>query len=337
MKRFLTALVVTISLGAQYCVASAMVICGSTNPLNIAAANNIPADLQLDLIMGSAMRAFKETLTPLAMFSTVWRDIALQGKDTVQVPYYPLETAASRDFNGTYQFDGSTLQSKPLVIDRRKYQSLSFTSAELARQPQFDPEVYGRLKGQQLAEDVLADIWGLITNANYGAAIFTGAAGSFDVDSVIDIETAVIAAKWPAAMRSLILKPAYIANLKKDINASGGMATYNRDVNGALETFPMIESFSLAHSNVIPANGEALVGFAVHPSAILIGFSPITPAPAVMKRLADYRIESDDDLGIALEYREWGDADDDTEKRTIEVNYGRALGELAALKRIVSA
>jgi hypothetical protein len=33
----------------------------------------------------------------------------------------------------------------------------------------------------------------------------------------------------------------------------------------------------------------------------------------------------------------WGDADTDTEKSVIEVNYGFALGHAAALKRIVSA
>lgn len=115
------------------------------------------------------------------------------------------------------------------------------------------------------------------------------------------------------------------------------MATFNRDVNGSLRQFPQIHSFSFATSNVIPANAEALVGMIVYRSAILVGFSPIEPAPEVMKQLNDYRIVSDDDIGISLEYREWGDPDTDTAKRTIEVNYGKAVGEAAALKRIASA
>lgn len=302
-------------------------------------ANSVDSDLQVDVILDSAMEAFKTLLTPLGLFSTVFKDVVLKGTNEVQVPYYPLETAASKDFEGEYIFDaGTDTQAKPVVIDKRKYQPLSYTSAELRRLGgSFDPEVLGALKGNKLAEDILADIWSLITNANYGAAVFTGAATDFDVDDVIDIEVAVENAKWPASRRGMVLKPAYTGGLKKDMNANGGMATYNRDANGSLRAFPSIASFNFAASTAVPGNGENLVGFVVYPSAILVAFSPIEPAPEVMAELTDYRIQSDDDIGITLEYREWGDPDTDTVKRTIECNYGYGLGETAALKRIVSA
>jgi hypothetical protein len=299
-------------------------------------ANVIDSDLQLDVIMNSAMEAFSEAITPLALFSTAFKNVPLLGTNKIQVPYYPLETAASRDYNGTYIFDATDTQAKEVTVNKRKYQGLSFTSEELRRQPRFDPETLGRLKGQKLAEDVLADIWSSITLANFGAAAFTGAATDFDVDDVIDIEAVLDTAKWPVSNRSLITKPTYIAGLKKDMNANGGMATFNRDANGELKRFPSMNSLSFATSNFIPANGESLVGFAVYPSAILIGFSPIAPAPAVMKNLARYETV-EHPSGLTLEFREWGDADSDTEKRTIEVNYGYAPGEAAALKRLVSA
>lgn len=301
-------------------------------------ANTLDADLQVDVLLESAMMAFKEALTPLALFSTVFRDVVLKGTDKMQIPYYPLETVASKDFNGSYEFTvGSDTQAKEVTIDKRKYQPLSWTSAERRRQPKLDPETLGRVKAQKLAEDVLADIWSVITIANFGANAFTGAAADFDVDDVIDLETVVETANWPKTGRGLLLKPSYMGGLKKDMNANGGMATFARDSNGALINFPGLHSFSFATSNLIPANAESLVGMAVYNSAILVGFSPIEPDPAVMARLNDYQIYSDDDLGISLEYREWGDADTDTAKRTIEVNYGYARGEAAALKRIASA
>lgn len=326
--------------GAPAAVASFLLIPALLTPKvrTVLGANSIDSDLQLDVVLDSAMEAFKQLLTPLALFSIAFSDVALKGTDKMQVPYYPLETATSKDFTGTYEFDaGTDTQAKEITIDKRKYQPLSFTSAELRRQPKFDPEVLGRLKGQKLAEDVLTDIWSLITAANFGAAAFTGVASTFDVDDVIDLEVLVETAKWPANGRGLITKPSYVGELKKDINANGGMATFNRDVNGSMRAFPSIASFSLGLSNVIPANAENLVGFLVYRSAILIGFSPIEPAPEVMKQLNDYRVVSDDDIGISLEYREWGDPDTDTAKRTIEVNYGKAVGEAAALLRMVSA
>lgn len=303
-------------------------------------ANVIDSDLQLDLILDTALEAFKQLVTPLALVSTVFRNVPLKGTNKVLVPYYPLETAASKDFNGTYVFDkGTEVQKKEVTVNKRKYQPLSFTSEEFNRQPAFDPETFGRLKGEKLALDVLADIFSIVTAANYGAAIFTGAASAFDVDDTIDMKATLTAAKWSPIGRGIIVDPTYTAGLAKDMNSGGGIATFGRDANGAALTFPTLNGFSFAESNIIPANGENLVGMVVHGggSAILTAFSPITPAPAVQKQLVRYEIVTDEASGISLEYREWGDADTDTEKRTIEVNYGYNKGETAALKRIVSA
>lgn len=301
-------------------------------------ANSIAAALQLDLVLDSAMTAFKQTLMPLALIATAFYDEPLQGTNKIQVPYYPIETAASKDFNGSYVFDkGTDTQAKEVTVDKRKYQPLSYTSEELRRQPRFDPEKLGALKGAKLAEDVMADILSVVTNANYGAAIFTGAAADYDVDDVIDHEATLTAAKWPKLGRGCIIGPTYIGGLKKDMNANGGAATFSRDSNGSAVNFPSMHGFSWAESNIIPANGENLVGMYVFNSAILAGFNPIEPAPEVMANLVAYEVYTDDETGISIEYRAWGDPDSDTAKRTIEVNYGFAKGETAALKRLVSA
>lgn len=302
--------------------------------------NNISADLQLDVILDSAMTAFKEILTPLAMFSTVFKDVPLQGTDKVIVPYYPLDTQAAKDFvpaNG-YEFDQDTnTATRELTINKRKYKPISFTSTEWNRQPMLDWEKLGRMAGMKLAEDVLVDIWSIITAANYGVPVFTGAAADFDVDDVIDIRTACDQAKWPQGNRSMIVDPTYMGGLTKDMNANGGIATYERDPNGGILTFPTIGGFSFAQSNIIPANAENLIGMVLYESAILVGFSPIEPTPEVRQQLNTYRVVSDPDSQISLEYREWGDPDMDTAKRTIEVNYGFNFGEQAALKRMTSA
>lgn len=301
-------------------------------------ANTIAAGLKLDLILDSAMTAFKQTLMPLALIATAFYDMPLEGTNKALVPYYPLETATSKDFAGSYVFDKSTdTQTKEVTVNKRKYQPLSYTSEELRRQPKFDPEKLGALKGAKLAEDIMSDILSVVTIANFGANAFTGAAGDFDVDDVIDLEATLTAAKWPKVGRGIIIGPTYIAGLKKDMNANGGMATFNRDSNGNAENFPSLSGFSFADSNIIPTNGEALVGMAVFNSAILAGFAPIEPTPEVSAQLSAYEAYTDAETGITLEYRAWGDADTDTSKRTIECNYGYKEGETAALKRLASA
>lgn len=302
-------------------------------------ANTIPAGLQRDLFLAAAMTAFADALTPLGLFSTVFRNVALEGTNKVQVPYYPLDTASAKDFAGTYTFTtGTVTSSKEITVNKRKYLDLSFTSEELARQPNLDPVKLGTLRGRKLAEDVLADIFSVVTAANFGAAAFTGAASDFDVDDVIDLETTVETAKWPITGRGLITLPAYIGGLKKDMNAGGGLATFGRDSNGSLRTFPMLNSFNVTSSNYIPANGENLKGFVTLPSAILIAFAPVPPAQELLDSGVRYEVMEDPNgSGIVMESRRWGDGDTDKAKHVLEVNYGYAVGEAAALKRIVSS
>ena len=297
--------------------------------------NNIDIALKRAVILKSAMVAFKARLISLGLFSTVFRDVPLEGNDDVEVPYYPLATAASKDYDGSYKFDNGDLQSKKVTVNRRKYQSLTYTSSEKARQPHFDPEQLGRLKGAKLAEDVLKDILSCVTAANFGAPAVTADASAFDADDVIDLETACDEADWPDSMRGLIIKSAYIGNMKKNIIAAGGEG--NLGFSPVVQNLPDLFGFKLSKFNRMPHNAEKLAGFAVYPSAVLVALSPINPSPEVRRVLSAYETYTDPETGLTLEYRSWGDADTDSSKAIIECNYGFAKGETAALKRICSS
>ena len=310
--------------------------------------NTIATQLQRDVYAESVLTAFQKALAPLSLFSTAFRDVPLEGTNKIQVAYYPLETAASKDFAGTYVFDTDTdTQSKEVTINKRKYQPFHYTSSEVARQPKFDPEKLGMLKGEKLAEDILVDILSVVTAANYGNVDFalgnydaadklTSTFGNFDMDDIVDLETICDEHHWPQAGRGLLLKPAYLGNVKKDLAADGGIATYGINPAGDRINLPRLNSFSVAQSTVIPANAENLVGMAVYPSAIIVGFSPIPPADELNKIVA-YQAYTDGSTGITIEYRAWADGDSDMVKQAWEVNYGFGVGEAAAIKRIVSA
>jgi hypothetical protein len=278
-----------------------------------------------------------EELLPVRAFATALYDQPLEGTNKVLVPYYPLATSASRDFEGTYVFDGTETQSKEVAINKRKYQSMAFTSEEIARQPRLNPEELGRMKGQKLAEDVIADILSNVTIVNFGAAAFTDTASNFDSDDVIGLKQICDEARWPKVGRSLILDTAYEAALLKDadIKTSPSMAITEQALRDG--KVPMLSGFSVRPTNMIPTNSENLIGMVVYQSALLVGFSPIAPAPDVREQLAEYRTVTDPASGLTLEYRRWGSPDSDTSKAVIEVNYGTGIGETAALKRMQSA
>lgn len=310
--------------------------------------NTLTTGLKRDTIAEAVLTALLSQLTPLGLFSTAFRDIPLQGTDKMQVPYYPAVTAASKDFSGSYEFDnGSSTQSKEIAIDQRKYQPASYTSAERARQPNLDPQKLGMMKGHKLAEDIIADILSLVVAGTYGNTALSGdnydaatklvsTYANFDMDDVVDLETIADSRKWPVVGRGLILKPSYLGNVKKDLVSDGGLATYGFNPAGRPETFPMLNSFNVAQSTLIPGNSENLTGIAVYPSALLVGFSPIEPSDRA-KAVIDYQRYTSPETGLTLEYRAWFDPDEDTEKEVFEVNYGRAAGETGALTRIVSS
>jgi hypothetical protein len=300
---------------------------------------DLAAGLQTTIVLNAALLAFRKKIIPLRMFATAWkRDQApLSAGKTMSVPYYPLEAVASKDFAGSYDFTGSgpDVETRDVTINKRKYQPLICTSEELSRY-NFNPEKLGEMKGNRLANDVVTDVLSLVTAANFGAAVFTGAAGTFDADDVADIQLACDEANWPAEMRSLLLKSSYNTSLVKDnaIQAEYASGTTDPLYEGRI---PRLSGFDVFPSNEIPANGENLVGMAIYPSALLVGFAPIPPADSVRKNLTAYEVVEDPETGIYIEYRAWGDPDSDSHKEVIEVNYGYAKGEGAAIKRLISA
>lgn len=298
--------------------------------------NVIPAALKRDVILNNAMREFKRRILPVMAFATTFRNVPLQGTNKILVPYFPLDTSASADFNGTYTIgDTSEVKTKEVSVNRRKYQSLSFTSDEWNRQPFLDIEKIVMMKVEKLAADVLNDIFSVIKAADYaGATIPPVAASAFDFDEILALRRIANEGDWTEVGRSLVLDSAYVENLLQDSrlgNQNAGTTAPVRDgrFGGRIATF---EPFEVPN---LPDNGEKLVGFALIPSAMAVAFSPVQPAPAVRSQLAEYSIITDSDSGLSLEYRVWGDPDTDKQKEVIECNYGFEKLETAALKRIV--
>lgn len=301
--------------------------------------NSIDAELNMDTVLDGAIRAFAAAVLPLTMFATVFRNVQLKGSNTVHVPYYPLDTSAGQDFDygDGYVFgDDSATEHREVTINKRKYVTLKLTGEELARYPALNAEKLGAMKGERLAYLVIQDILSVVTAANFGSAVFTGAANTFDSDDVVDIRTVVEAIPWPKAGRGLLLNPTYDGALFKDGDVK---LDYAYGENGVIKEgrLPKVLGFEYASSAALPSNGENLVGMAAYMSAIIAAFSPIAPPPAARKMMTAYEIATDPASQISIEYREWGDPDGDADKRVLECNYGFGKGEENALKRLVSA
>ena len=79
---------------------------------------------------------------------------------------------------------------------------------------------------------------------------------------------------------------------------------------------------------------EDVRGFAALQSALLIGFAPVPPTPAILHNMFDYQELNDEETGLTLQFYHYGDPDTDTEVQSIECHYGYGLGDSNQLKII---
>src|SRR4051812_39404869 len=78
--------------------------------LQVVNTNTVAAALKRQVILQNIIVDFTRRLLPLNMFSTVFQNVPLQGLNTVEVPFYDLDSSASTSFvSGTgYTTIGNT-------------------------------------------------------------------------------------------------------------------------------------------------------------------------------------------------------------------------------------
>ncbi len=316
-----------------------------------AGTNTIDATLQRDAVLNVIVSDFSRRLLPLQAFTTVFQRVPLLGTNKVQVPFYALDAGGSTSFKSTdgYLAGDTATDNREIQVGKRadadvlddtkqydrKYQGLSLSSEELARQPFLNTVALARFKAEKLANDILQHVLGIITAANYGAAAITKVTALFGSD---DLAALKLACKlWPEGTRSLVLDSAYDAALLKDPAFKAAYAAASDRAIREGKILPVVFGFNYLENPTIPGNGENLVGFAAQQSAILFAQAPVPPAPAVLNAGTTYSVATDDTTGVSLEYRAYGNSQRDRAENYIEANYGFAKGLAEALKRIVSA
>ncbi|MFK5920921.1 MAG: P22 phage major capsid protein family protein [Verrucomicrobiota bacterium] len=307
----------------------------------MATTNAIVSELQLTEVLDSALVAFRKAILPLSIFSQAYEDVELQGDGTINVPYYPLATDASQDMAASDSYlakatDTNTL-SKTVALDKHKVQAISFTAQQVAREPKFNPEMHGQLKAEKLASDITADVLSVVTAANFpSTTIAATIADNFDEVDVAELAKLAMEADWPNVGRGMVLNPAFYYALV----GSPALLDASQSNDPAVLREALVQrilEFNTFGSNGVPTNGlEKLAGFVSFPSAILTAFAPVPPTKAQMSQVYDYRIVKDEYTGLVLEYKHLVYPDTSQEVQVIEAHYGFAIGEVGALKRIVT-
>lgn len=306
--------------------------------------NSVDTALKRQVILQDRISDFARRLLVASACASVYSDVPLEGTNKVEVPFYPLATEASVAFvsgTGYTTIRDTATETREITIGEgatdgdRLFQALAFSSSEIARQPILKISELAQQKIDKLASDITTDWLSAVTAANYGAAGLVEPLAGFDSD---DLSTLKLACKtWPESMRSLVISSEYDAALLKDpsfksaLNAASDLAIKE----GRL--YPRVFGFNYIECPTLPDNGENLVGFVVHKSALLFATAPVAPAKEVIDAGTRYSVITHAASGISLSYRTFGNPVTDTATHVVECSYGWAKGNANALKRITSA
>jgi hypothetical protein len=280
-----------------------------------------------------ALMPFMSNLLPVTAFSTDFSPLPADKLDTVRVPLVGAPSTSS-DFAGDYSANAdSTVTVVPVTLNRHKYKTVHVTARESAETSLNALEALVEAAAQQLAQDVLVDIFSCITLANFGApGIAALAATAFDYKKVLSLREACGNAKMPPNPRSLVLDADYYTNmLADDVVAK----SFNLNLNAPAVTEGMVKriaGFNLHETTLIPSDhAEKLVGFAAHSSAVAVAMRYLQP-------VADYQqagAVTDPATGMTFGYLRFTDTRANKIFVTLECLYGFAPAKTDALKRIV--
>ena len=280
-----------------------------------------------------ALMPFMSNLLPVTAFSTDFSPLPADKLDTVRVPLVGAPSESS-DFAGDYSANAdSTVTVVPVTLSRHKYKTVHVTARESAETALSVLETLVEAAAQQLAQDVLVDIFSCITVANFGApGIPALAATAFDYKKVLALREACGNAKMPPNPRSLVLDSGYYTNmLADDVVAK----SFNLNLNAPAVTEGMVQriaGFNLHETTLIPADhGEKLVGFAAHSSAVAVAMRYLQP-------VADYEqagAVTDPVTGMTFGYLRFTETRANKVFVTLECLYGFSPAKTDGLKRVV--
>jgi len=284
-------------------------------------------------IAQSALQPWMAGLLPLRALSTNFSPEPADKLDTVRVPVVGAPSE-SNDFAGTYlQGIDSSISTLPVVLNRHKFQTFHVTAKEASESAVPVLETLLQSKATQLAQDVLLDIFSVISAANYGAPVIPAlAATAFDYKKVLGVREACGNAKMPASQRSIILDAGYYTNLLAD-DVVAKSFNLNVSAPGVVEAqVKRLAGFDLYETIVLPSDHpEKLVGFAVHPSAIAVAMRYLQPVAEYDEAGA----VTDPETGLTFGYLRYTETSSNRIFITIECLYGFAVAIPAGLKRLV--
>lgn len=294
----------------------------------------VNAALNDDIITTKAIEAFVSELAPLRAFSTDFSSETEKVGATVQVPI-PANITAGTTQNAYETEDSGALGVASVALSGYAKATVGITDAQFANSPAARLELFAVQQAKAVARKIISDAWALIVQDNYSDKV-TKALGSITSADIRAMKVKLDKADVPLEDRSLIVNPDVFDKVVGDTNISIASALHYGGTEVIREgRIPKFLGLEVHNSNIVPANGENLVGFAVHPSAMAIAIRTLKPqAPG---EYLETRVVTDEKSGIGLGYRRHYSTAKGTHYCTFEATYGQSVAVAEGICRLVTA
>jgi len=218
--------------------------------------------------------ALVETLEPLNAFALGIESDAKEEGDTAKVVVYS-------KFSDGVTFDVDTqnyedeqaegVEFKPVVLDTHKKHTISLQDKQRRG---YSKEKLMQLQGQAMGRTILKDVYAKILAATFTDSINIGLPSAFDSDLFADFWLSMDQALWAPENRTAILLNTYMGNLLKDNDLKNADAAGDTGLLRQAKFSPLYDIQPIS-SQILPTNGENLVGILANGNGIGIGMAPV--------------------------------------------------------------
>ena len=283
-----------------------------------------------------AINGFKQGFPILSALSTRFDLDAGEAGDTVKVPVVDLTTTAQEQGAGGYDFKSVDATGVDVKIGTTLGVPITIADKDFSAMGKEAFGNYFEQQGMILGRAIFERLVGAIK-----AAVVTGATSvngeTFDATNVNEIRSLCTQGGWPLAPRNLIIdstlvKPLFDDDAIKTASAYGDAGVIKDGSIGKLYGFDIFEVPQM------PDNGEGLKGIAIHPSGIAFASKVIKPMDeAVANKVQSVQYLPDANSGLTLVYRKFYDANAKAMRTVLEIDFGFAIANAKAIRRIVGA
>ena len=252
-------------------------------------------------IAQQSLSYLSNTFAPLSGITTNFStDVASAGA-SVTTRFATVPSVVDITADGYAPVAGDTT-ARTITLDQHRGVTLGFSDIEVLQSSINFQNLFLAPMVQALGADMFGQLWNLVTSTNFATTALDVSAANFDRQDVIDLGvTLTQTLKAPKMGRSVIINPAYYGAISKTFISAEipGITPFKAE-----GTVPRVSGFDIYESDLCDNNGQALAGFALHSSALIMAARRVNPEAALADsiEIAEVVVPG---LGLPLTFRKY--------------------------------